>query len=123
MPVVAIEHIEVDDQGVAKIVGTRSKVRQIVIDTMNGYTPQKIHEAYPHLSLAQIHAALAYYYDHKAEIDAEIEAGSRFADEMRSKNPNRHTRSELQALFEARGTSRGPGGPETHQTPGPSEAD
>ena len=32
-----------------------------------------MHEAYPPLSLAQIHAALAYYYDHKAQLDAEIE--------------------------------------------------
>lgn len=28
---------------------------------------------YPHLSLAQIHAALAYYYDHQTELDAEIQ--------------------------------------------------
>lgn len=97
MPIVAIEYIEVDDRGIAKIVGTRSKVRQIVMDTMNGLSPEDISTQYPHLRLAQIHAALAYYHDHKAEIDAEIEAGRRYADEMRAKHPNRFTREELLA--------------------------
>jgi uncharacterized protein (DUF433 family) len=100
MPVVSLDYIEVDDRGVARIAGTRSKVRHIAVDTMNGLSPQQIHEAYPHLSLAQIHAALAYYYDHKDQIDAEIEVGARFADEMRAKHPNRYTREELVAKWQ-----------------------
>ena len=39
----------------------------------NEWSPEAIHIQHPDLSLAQIHAALAYYYDHKAEFDAEIE--------------------------------------------------
>jgi len=35
------------------------------------------------LDLARVHAALAYYYDHKAEIDAEIRAHDREADSLR----------------------------------------
>jgi hypothetical protein len=31
-----------------------------------------MHFQYPHLSLAQIHSALAYYYDHQTELEAEI---------------------------------------------------
>jgi len=38
----------------------------------NGSSPEEIHFQYPHLSLAQIHSALAYYYDHQAEFDTEI---------------------------------------------------
>ena len=89
MPVVSLDYIEVDDRGVAKLIGTRSKVRQVVMDVQNGMTPEQVHESYPHLSMAQIHAALAYYYDHKAAIDAEIEDGRRMDEEMRAKNPNR----------------------------------
>ena len=95
MTTVAQEYVEVDDRGVAKVIGMRSKVRQIVMDQMSGMSPAQIHEAYPHLSLAQIHAALAYYYDHKEQIDAEIVEGARYADEMRAKHPNRFTREEL----------------------------
>ena len=109
MTVVPLEYIEVDDRGVAKLIGSRTKVRQVVMDTMNGYTPQQIHEEYPHLSLAQIHAALAYYYDHKAAIDAEIEAGSRLADEMRAANPNKLTRAELEARWRERYGTEPPG--------------
>jgi hypothetical protein len=34
------------------------------------------------LSLAQIHAALGYYYDHKEEFDAHVERGLREADRL-----------------------------------------
>lgn len=83
MATAAIEHIEVDEKGIARVAGSRSKVSQIAIDTMMGLTPADIHREYPHLSLAQIHAALAYYYDHQAEVDAQIAAGHRLAEEAR----------------------------------------
>jgi uncharacterized protein (DUF433 family) len=109
MGIVAIEHIEVDERGVAKIVGTRTKVRQIVMDTRNGLSPEDIRTQYPHLRLAQIYAALAYYHDHKAELDAEIEVGERFADEMRAKHPNQFTRAELEARWRERFGTEPPG--------------
>lgn len=37
------------------------------------------------VSLAQVHAALAYYYEHKAEIDEDIRAQIATAREMREK--------------------------------------
>lgn len=106
MTTVALEYIEINEQGVAKLIGTRSKVRQVVMDMQNGMTPEQIHDAYPHLSMAQIHAALAYYYDHKDEIDADIEEGHRYVEEMRAKNPNRFTREELVARWKARFPNR-----------------
>jgi uncharacterized protein (DUF433 family) len=39
-----------------------------------GHTPEEIHVKVPHLSLAQIYDALSFYYDHQADIDADIEA-------------------------------------------------
>jgi uncharacterized protein (DUF433 family) len=85
MTVASIEHIEIDDTGIARIVGKRTKVIQIVMDRMaNGWTPEEIHAQYPHLSLAQIHAAFAYYYDHQEELDAAIERDLQEADSLRS---------------------------------------
>ncbi len=73
MTPVTTTHIWLDDKGRAWIDDTQLKVIEIVLDTIaDRMTPQEIHEDYG-LSLAQIYAALAYYYDHKAEIDAEIE--------------------------------------------------
>ncbi|MDP6357754.1 MAG: DUF433 domain-containing protein [Planctomycetota bacterium] len=84
MAVVAIEHIDVDSAGVARISGSRTKIIQIVMDRMaNNWSAEDIRDQYPHLSLAQIHATLAYYYDHQAELDAQIESDSQQAREMR----------------------------------------
>lgn len=73
MPIVAIEHVEIDANGKPRIVGTGTPVSMVVMDSMNGLSPDEIHAHYSYLSLAQIHAALSYYQDHRAEIDAEIE--------------------------------------------------
>lgn len=55
------------------IKGTRTPVRSIVQYHQSvGYTPSEIVAHLPHLTLAQVHSALAYYYDHKKEIDEEI---------------------------------------------------
>ncbi|MBI2987420.1 MAG: DUF433 domain-containing protein, partial [Deltaproteobacteria bacterium] len=35
-------------------------------------SPDEIVQAYPHLTLAQVHAARAYYYSHRDAIDREI---------------------------------------------------
>jgi uncharacterized protein (DUF433 family) len=40
------------------------------------------------LSLAEVHAALAYYFDHRDEIEKSIREGLAFADEMRKKHPS-----------------------------------
>jgi uncharacterized protein (DUF433 family) len=66
--------IELDEQGVAWLSGTNTKVIEVVLDKLaHGSSPEEIHYQYPHLSLAQIHAALAYYYEHQSELDAEIQ--------------------------------------------------
>lgn len=66
-------HIELDEQGVAWIANTKVKVIEVAVDKIaHGSSPEEMRYQYPHLSLAQIHAALSYYYDHQAELDAEI---------------------------------------------------
>jgi uncharacterized protein (DUF433 family) len=65
--------IELDEQGVPWITGANTKVVEVVLDKMaHGSSPEEMHLQHPHLSLAQIHAALAYYYEHQAEVDADI---------------------------------------------------
>lgn len=55
------------------IEGSRITVRYIVLEYRAGMTPEEILEDKPHLSLAKIYAALAYYHANKVEIDADIE--------------------------------------------------
>ena len=65
--------IEIDDQGVAWITGANTKVIEVVLDKLAyGWSPEEMHFQHPHLSLAQIHAALSYYYEHQEELDSDI---------------------------------------------------
>ena len=49
------------------------------------------------LDLAGVHAAMAYYYDHRSEIDGGIEADEAFAEAIRRHNPSL-LRAKLRAL-------------------------
>jgi uncharacterized protein (DUF433 family) len=69
------EHVEVTPGtcgGRPRITGTRIRVQDIVIWTEAGMSPDEIAAGYPHLTLADIHAALAYYHDHRELIDEQI---------------------------------------------------
>ncbi len=59
------------------IAGTGVTVRRVAVLHNAGDAPEEIAANYGHLSLAQVHAALAYYYANKAEIDADLEAEER----------------------------------------------
>lgn len=96
----AIEaHVWLDQNGVAWIDDTNIKVIEVAIDKIaHGSSPEEIHFQYPHLSLAQVHAALAYYYDHQAELDAEIEQRWQAADALAAKASDTTLRQKLLAL-------------------------
>ena len=75
-------HVFVDAVGVAWVEGTNVKVIEIVLDRLaHGWGPEEVHFQHPNLSLSQIHAALAWYYDHETELDAEIERRLREVEE------------------------------------------
>jgi uncharacterized protein (DUF433 family) len=61
------------------VAGHRIKVQHIAVwhDRM-GMSPEEIGAAHPGLTLADVYAALSYYYDHRDQIDADIEADERF---------------------------------------------
>ena len=97
--------IELDENGVPWIRGANTKVVEIVLDKMvHNSSPEEMHEQYPHLSLAQIHAALSYYYEHQAEVDADIERRDREVEALRAQQPDSPLRQRLQALKRERST-------------------
>jgi|ERR1035438_990418 uncharacterized protein (DUF433 family) len=92
----AIPHIRPDAQGVPWVDDTCVKVVEVVLSKQAyDLTPEELHEQYPHLSLAQIHAALAYYYDHKAELDADMERRAKLAEELRAQTEDRSLQTRL----------------------------
>jgi uncharacterized protein (DUF433 family) len=54
------------------IKGSRFPISSIVQNHHRGLSVEDILHEFPHLTPAQVHDALSYYYDHRAEIDAEI---------------------------------------------------
>src|SRR5207247_719690 len=58
--------------GIPVVAGTRTPVRAIAGYYQMGMNADEISQSLPHLSLAQVHAALAYYFDHQKEIDRDI---------------------------------------------------
>src|ERR1700750_568501 len=103
MSTIATAHIEIDENGVAWIDDTQVKVIEVVIDKIvHGSSPEEMHFQYPHLSLAQIHAALAYYYDNQAALDDEIERRWKEADELAQRIADTSLRQRLLTNREAR---------------------
>lgn len=60
--------------GRARIAGAGVSVRCIAGWSKMGMTPEEIAAEYPHLTLAQVHAALAYYHANRGQMDAEMDA-------------------------------------------------
>lgn len=75
-------------QGKPIIAGTRIKVSQIVLEYERlGWSPDQIIDAHPHLSLAQVHDALSYYYENQAEVDADFLMENKLAVALRQQYP------------------------------------
>jgi uncharacterized protein (DUF433 family) len=70
----------------AYIAGTRVRVQDIYgLAELQGKTPDEIVAALPHLTLHQVHSALAYYFQHRAEILQEIREDDDFVAALRAK--------------------------------------
>ena len=96
-------HVSVDKSGVAWIDGTKVKVVEVMVDHLAyGHSPEEIHLQHPQLSLAQVHAAFSYYFDHQAEMDAELERRYRRAEALREGADSPFTRKQLAARLKKR---------------------
>jgi uncharacterized protein (DUF433 family) len=75
--------------GKPRIAGTRIQVKDVALmHERMGQTPAEIVADFPHLTLADVHAALAYYHDHRDEIDAEINADRAWYETMKAQAPS-----------------------------------
>jgi uncharacterized protein (DUF433 family) len=76
MPKLTHPHITADPKicgGSPIVAGTRFPVRSVVIYVLrHGLMPEELVSKFPGLTLAQIHDALAYYYDNREEIERDI---------------------------------------------------
>ncbi len=100
MTATAWPFVELDQQGVAFIQGTTTKVIEIAIDhtARDLLTAEEIQTVYPSLTLPQIHAALGYYYDHREECDRQIEERQHRADQLLERLENPALQERLRRL-------------------------
>ncbi|MGC1274633.1 MAG: DUF433 domain-containing protein [Planctomycetaceae bacterium] len=89
---VIAEHIEITPGvcgGRPRIAGHRIRVQDVVVLHEHlGRTPDEIAVSYPGVSLADIYAALAYYFDHRDEIRRQMAEDDAFVEEQKSKTPS-----------------------------------
>jgi uncharacterized protein (DUF433 family) len=92
-------HIETTPDGVLILSGTRIKVIEIVLDHLaHHWDADEIQRQHPHLSLGQIYSALAYYYDHQAEMDHAIEGQLREVAAIKKRLEESSLQGKLKAL-------------------------
>jgi uncharacterized protein (DUF433 family) len=78
------EHILLNASQVPIIAGTTMKVIELALAHIAyGWSPEELHFQFPYLTLGQIYSALAYYWDHREELDQDIEHRLEAANQLR----------------------------------------
>ncbi len=97
--------LRVDEGGVVRIGKSRVSLDLVVEQYENGMTPEDLVRAYDTLDLADVHAVIAYYLRHRAEVRAYLKRREQEAQELRAKieaERPRVSRAELLARRSAR---------------------
>jgi uncharacterized protein (DUF433 family) len=75
--------------GMPCIAGTRIRVQDIYVwHELQGLSADEIVSQFPHITMADVYAALAYYWDHRGEIQRQMEEQSAFVELMKAKHPS-----------------------------------
>jgi hypothetical protein len=100
MPALEYPHIRSNDGDTARLERLpRIRVAQIASDYLGrGWSAEEMVLQYPHLTLAEVHSALAYYFDHREEIDRELSAELAEAERARQAQPESAVIARLRAL-------------------------
>jgi uncharacterized protein (DUF433 family) len=76
--------------GRACIAGHRIRVLDVVAwHEKRGYCPEEIVELFPGITLADVYAALAYYFDNRQEIEDEFCKSEEWADWLKANVPSK----------------------------------
>lgn len=86
------QHIEASPEicgGKPCISGTRIRVQDVYVwHHLSGLSADDIVSRYPQLTLADVYAALAYYWDHRDEIAAQMQEESAAVDALKQRYPS-----------------------------------
>lgn len=95
------EHIVLDEERVPSIAGTTMKVAELVVEQQAyGWSPEELHFQHPYLDLGQIYSALAYYWDHREELDRDVRRRLELVTELSSETKSASLAERLRARGE-----------------------
>jgi uncharacterized protein (DUF433 family) len=78
------KYVELNEQNVPIIAGTTMKVIELIRSHLAyGWSPAELHLNHRYLTMSQIHSAFAYYWDHKEELDADMQRRFEYAEKLR----------------------------------------
>lgn len=95
------KHVRLWPDGTPTVRGTRLKVKFIGADYRDGASAEAIQQDYPEYSLAEIHSAIAYYLDHKEQMDREWDEAKRWVEEQRAAWEQTEKAQQLKAKLDA----------------------
>lgn len=99
MAVESMAHIWRDDSGEAWIDDTGYKVTMIAGEHLaHAWSAEALHENHPDLSLAQIHAALAWFYDHAGDIESRLQSELKATEKLLEKAGSHAVQQRLARL-------------------------
>lgn len=77
----------------------RTRVAMLIADYLGrGWSAEEIVLQYPYLALAEVHAAFAYYHDHREEIDRELHTEAAEAEHALQHQPETPMLARLRAI-------------------------
>src|SRR6266849_778460 len=71
------------------IAGTRIRVQDVYVwHELQGLSADEIVSRFQHLTMADVYAALSYYWDHRDEIQRQMQEETDFVEQMKHKHPS-----------------------------------
>lgn len=99
MPTATWPFVYIDNRRIAYIEGTKTRVIELAMERIaHHWDADELHRQHPHLPLAVIHSALAYYYEQKEECDQLIDEGRHTAEEIRRQTEDPELQTRLRKL-------------------------
>jgi uncharacterized protein (DUF433 family) len=93
------EHVVLNDAKVPVLAGTTMKVSELVQAKMAyGWSAEELQFQFPYLTMGQIYSALAYYADHRTEMEDDFERRKNRVGELNIRIASRNFQQRLSEL-------------------------
>ncbi len=94
--------LTITQEGVVRVTGTRVPLETVVRAFRQGATPEELVQNFPTLSLTAVYSVLAYYLQHRAEVDAYVAERAAISEAARGAHESRFDPTGIRARLLAR---------------------